>query len=75
LRQGRQVFAGSTTLESMKREPPELVSYLMRSNTFPAGCLLLTGTGIIPPDDFGLKQNDEIRINIAGIGTLVNRVG
>jgi 2-dehydro-3-deoxy-D-arabinonate dehydratase len=74
-RDGQCVFAGGTTLDSMKREPAELVSYLMRSNKFPLGCFLMTGTGIIPPDDFGLKHNDEIRIGITGIGTLVNRVG
>lgn len=68
-------FSGSTTLEALKRDPKELVSYLFRDNRFPAGCFLLTGTGIIPPDSFSLKKGDEIQISIDGIGALVNRVG
>jgi 2-dehydro-3-deoxy-D-arabinonate dehydratase len=68
-------FSGSTTLEALKRDPASLVEYLYRNNSFPNGCFLLTGTGIVPPDSFGLKTNDEIRITITGIGTLVNYVG
>jgi 2-dehydro-3-deoxy-D-arabinonate dehydratase len=75
LRQAKTVFSGSTTLEAMKRTLPELAGYLMRNNAFPAGAFLMTGTGIIPPDDFGLKIGDEIQISISGIGTLINRVG
>jgi 2-dehydro-3-deoxy-D-arabinonate dehydratase len=52
-----------------------LVQYLYRNNKFPVGCFLLTGTGIVPPDAFSLQNNDEIRITITGIGTLVNYVG
>ena len=74
-RSGRVEFSGSTTLKEMKREPEELVEYLYRSSTFPAGCFLLTGTGIVPPDSFTLKPGDEIRITIPPIGTLINRVG
>ena len=74
-RSGRAEFSGSTTLKEMKREPEELVEYLYRSSTFPAGCFLLTGTGIVPPDSFSLKPGDEIRITIPPIGTLINRVG
>ena len=74
-RAGKSVFSGSTTLESLKRNPADLVHYLYRNNRFPAGCFLLTGTGIVPPDAFTLQTGDEIRIAIAGIGTLVNRVG
>jgi 2-dehydro-3-deoxy-D-arabinonate dehydratase len=59
----------------MKRKPEELVEYLYRSSTFPQGCFLLTGTGIVPPDSFTLHAGDEIRITIAPIGTLVNVVG
>ena len=69
------VFTGSTTLESIKRRLPELVEYLYRDNTFPNGCFLLTGTGIVPPDSFTLHQGDEIQITIEGIGTLKNNVG
>ena len=75
MRGTKSEFAGTTTLASMKRDPVSLVEYLYRSNSFPAGCFLLTGTGIVPPDSFTLAPGDEIRIAITGIGTLVNRVG
>jgi 2-dehydro-3-deoxy-D-arabinonate dehydratase len=68
-------FSASITLAEMKRKPEQLVEYLFRDQTFPNGCLLLTGTGIVPPDNFTLQSGDEIRISIGGIGTLVNRVG
>jgi 2-dehydro-3-deoxy-D-arabinonate dehydratase len=74
LRGGQAAFSGSTTLESMKRDPASLADYLYRNNTFPHGCFLLTGTGIVPPDEFTLKPKDEIRITITGIGTLINFV-
>jgi 2-dehydro-3-deoxy-D-arabinonate dehydratase len=73
-RAGLVVFAGSTTLAAMKRTPEDLVSYLYRETSFASGCLLLTGTGIVPPDDFTLAAGDEIAIGIDHIGTLVNRV-
>jgi 2-dehydro-3-deoxy-D-arabinonate dehydratase len=75
LRAARIEFAGATTLASLKRDPMLLVEYLFRSNSFPAGCFLLTGTGTVPPDAFTLVPGDEIRITITGIGTLVNIVG
>jgi len=74
-RGGASAFAGSTTLAELKRRPEELVRYLFRENSFPNGCYLLTGTGIVPPDSFTLQAGDEIEIGIGGIGTLVNRVG
>src|SRR5690349_3451141 len=74
-RGGQQVFAGSTPLSSMKRNVATLVEYLYRDNSFPNGCFLLTGTGIVPPDSFTLLHGDEIRITIDPIGTLVNVVG
>jgi 2-dehydro-3-deoxy-D-arabinonate dehydratase len=74
-RAGRTEFSASTTLECLKREPKELVGFLFRNNSFPMGCFLLTGTGIVPPDSFTLLAGDEIRITIPPIGTLVNRVG
>lgn len=73
-RAGAIAFEGATTLAAMKRTPRELVDYLYRDNSFPHGCLLLTGTGIVPPDDFTLEVGDEVTIDIAPIGTLVNRV-
>jgi 2-dehydro-3-deoxy-D-arabinonate dehydratase len=75
LRSGEAVFSGSTALSELKRKFSVLLEYLYRDNTFPNGCFLLTGTGIVPPDEFTLQQQDEIRITITGIGTLVNTVG
>jgi 2-dehydro-3-deoxy-D-arabinonate dehydratase len=75
LRAGKTEFSGGTTLESLKRDPASLVEYLYRNNSFPSGCFLLTGTGIVPPDAFTLQAGDEIRISIPPIGTLVNCVG
>ncbi len=73
-RDGATVFEGSVEISQMKRKPAELVSYLYRECSFPDGCLLMTGTGIVPDSDFTLKPGDEIRINIDPIGTLVNHV-
>ncbi|MCG8584180.1 MAG: fumarylacetoacetate hydrolase family protein [Pirellulales bacterium] len=71
-RDGDVVFADSTTLEQMKRSLAELVGFLFRDNSHPDGCLLMTGTGIVPPDDFSLEPNDVVSITIDEIGTLVN---
>ena len=73
-RGGQEVFAGATKLEQMKRSPEELVEWLFRCNSFPHGCLLLTGTGVVPPNDFTLAHGDTIRITIEPIGTLENTV-
>jgi 2-dehydro-3-deoxy-D-arabinonate dehydratase len=73
-RAGQPVFEGHTPLSNMKRSATELVEFLFRDNAFPDGCLLLTGTGIVPPDDFTLHAGDEVRIAIDPIGTLVNTV-
>jgi 2-dehydro-3-deoxy-D-arabinonate dehydratase len=67
-------FAGSIRWSEMIRDPKTLVEYLYRDQNFPFGCFLLTGTGIIPPDEFTLQSGDTIRISISGIGTLVNYV-
>lgn len=74
LRAKATAFHGETSLKELKRNPEELVEYLFRDNVFPYGCFLLTGTGIVPPDDFTLQVDDEIRITIDPIGTLVNHV-
>jgi len=74
LRSGVAEFSGSTTLTEMKRDPSVLVEYLYREQSFPFGCFLLTGTGIVPPDHFSLRSGDEVHISIDGIGTLRNRV-
>jgi 2-dehydro-3-deoxy-D-arabinonate dehydratase len=68
------VFAGDTSLAQLKREPRQLVEYLFRDQSFPDGVFLMTGTGIVPGADFSLQPGDEIAIEIAGVGRLVNRV-
>jgi 2-dehydro-3-deoxy-D-arabinonate dehydratase len=73
-RDGRIAFGGETTLAQLKRRPAELVAYLFRDQTFPNGVFLMTGTGIVPPGDFTLAAGDEIRIEITGVGRLVNTV-
>jgi 2-dehydro-3-deoxy-D-arabinonate dehydratase len=74
VRRGGVAFEGKTRLSELKRHPSELASYLFRDNSFPSGCYLLTGTGIVPESDFTLAPGDEIAITIEPIGTLVNRV-
>jgi 2-dehydro-3-deoxy-D-arabinonate dehydratase len=74
LRAGQAEFAATVTLTELKRSPATLVEYLFRDHSFPYGCFLLTGTGIVPPDSFTLQRADEIRISIDAIGTLVNTV-
>jgi 2-dehydro-3-deoxy-D-arabinonate dehydratase len=66
------VVEDRTRLSELKRKPQELVDYLVRETSFPAGCFLMTGTGIVPGDDFSLEPGDEVRITIEPIGTLVN---
>ena len=73
-RQGRTVFAGSTTLAELKRDPKQLVEFLFRDNSFPDGVFLMTGTGVVPGDEFSLASGDAIRIAIDGIGVLENTV-
>lgn len=74
IRQGKNVFSGQTETGQIKRKFDELAGYLYREMTFPAGCFLMTGTGIVPPDSFSLQTGDEIRISITGTGTLTNYV-
>ena len=73
-RNNSTVFEGSVALSQMKRTPEELVSFVFRECSFPHGCLIMTGTGIVPEHDFTLKSGDEIKISIDGIGALVNQV-
>jgi 2-dehydro-3-deoxy-D-arabinonate dehydratase len=75
LRDGKPAFEGSTTLAQMARTPESLAEWLFRENEFPHGAVLLTGTGIVPPDEFTLRPGDDVGITIAGIGTLRNPVG
>lgn len=73
-RNGATAFAGSIGISQMKRNPVELVSFVFRECSFPNGCFIMTGTGIVPEQDFTLQSGDEIKISIDGIGTLVNEV-
>jgi 2-dehydro-3-deoxy-D-arabinonate dehydratase len=73
-REGGEVFAGTTAIREIKRSFTSLVEFLYRDNTFPRGCFLMTGTGIVPSNDFTLREGDEIRITIGPIGTLTNTV-
>ena len=73
-RKGKLVFTGSTTLTELKRDPKELARFLFRDTSFPQGVYLMTGTGIVPGDDFTLASGDAIRIGIDGIGALENHV-
>jgi len=74
VRKGRIEFADSIALTELKRDPKTLVEYLFRDNSFPNGCFLMTGTGIVPPSSFTLASGDKVRITIEPIGTLENEV-
>ncbi len=68
------VFENATKVSTMKRSFDELIGYLGRELSFPHGAILLTGTGIIPPDEFTLAVGDVVHIDITGIGRLTNVV-
>jgi 2-dehydro-3-deoxy-D-arabinonate dehydratase len=71
-RNNSEVFSGETQLAKMKQPLENLREHLFRHNSFPTGCYLMTGTGIVPDDSFTLQPRDEIAITIQGVGTLVN---
>jgi 2-dehydro-3-deoxy-D-arabinonate dehydratase len=73
-RDGERIVEGSTSLARMARKLEDLIDWLGRDNLFPHGVVLLTGTGIVPPDEFSLRPGDSVRITIDGIGTLSNSV-
>ena len=73
-RDGKPLVDGSTTLDKMKRSFDELAGWLARDNAFPNGVILLTGTGVVPPDEFSMQAGDLVHISISGIGTLTNTV-
>jgi 2-dehydro-3-deoxy-D-arabinonate dehydratase len=73
-RQGKTVFTNEISIDRMKRKHTELVEYLFREVSFPHGTYLMTGTGIVPPDNFTLLAQDVISITIQPIGTLENTV-
>ena len=74
-RDNKKVFEGSIAIDQIKRTFKELAGFLFRETSFPYGCFLMTGTGIVPGSDFTLQRNDNISITIGPIGTLVNSVG
>jgi 2-dehydro-3-deoxy-D-arabinonate dehydratase len=75
IRRGKNdVFSGETNADQLKRSFEELIEWLYKDNSFPDGAMLLTGTGIVPPNDFTLQAGDVVTIEIYGIGKLVNSV-
>ncbi len=74
VRAGRMVFQGQTDLDQMARTFDDLIDWLGKDNSFPQGVMLLTGTGVVPPNDFTLAAGDSVSIEITGIGVLTNTV-
>ena len=72
---GDELFSGATSTGRMRRSFEELVDWLLRDNPVPPGSVLLTGTGLVPPDEFTLEPGQVVEITIPGIGTLRNPVG
>ncbi len=72
LRNDKLAFEEEIGIDQMKRKHTELVSFLFRECDFPYGCFLMTGTGIVPPNEFTLQEKDQVNISIEGIGTLTN---
>ena len=73
-RGNKKAFEGSIAINQIKRKLEELVSFVYRECSFPDGCLIMTGTGIVPGNDFTLQSGDKIKISIDNIGELVNIV-
>jgi 2-dehydro-3-deoxy-D-arabinonate dehydratase len=73
-RAGAEVFGGAITVSQMKRSLTELAGFLFRECDFPNGVFLMTGTCLVPPNDFTLNENDVVEISIDGIGTLINTI-
>ena len=73
-RDGKTVFEGAVSVNQIKRGFGELRDFMFQSQVFPFGCALLTGTGIVPDDDFTLEEGDTVSIHISGIGCLNNPV-
>lgn len=71
---GAELFTGQTSTAKMRRSFLELAEWLVRDNPVPAGSVLLTGTGLVPPDDFTLEPGHVVEIHVPGIGTLCNPV-
>ena len=74
LRSEKTVFSGSTQLSQLNRTLEDLAAWLFRENEFPKGAFLMTGTGIVPDDNFTLENGDRVEISMTGIGTLSNPI-
>jgi 2-dehydro-3-deoxy-D-arabinonate dehydratase len=72
---GAVLWEGETSTAQMRRSFDDLVAWLARDNPIPAGTVLLTGTGLVPPDDVALAPGQRVEVFVSGIGTLVNPVG
>jgi 2-dehydro-3-deoxy-D-arabinonate dehydratase len=73
-RTGEEVFQGDTDLGQLARTFEDLVSWLYRENDYPTGTMMLTGTGVVPPDNFTLENGDSVTIKVTNIGELTNPV-
>ena len=73
-RRGSVIYRSATSTSAIRRAIPELLDYLGRDQRFEAGCVLLTGTGIVPPSDFTLEDGDVVAIRIDGLGLLENPI-
>jgi 2-dehydro-3-deoxy-D-arabinonate dehydratase len=71
-RQGKTIFSGATSTNKLARKIEEMIEYLLRANPFPAGSVLMTGTGIIVTKESALAPGDVVSIKIPGIGELAN---
>ena len=71
-RENAELFRGETHIANMKQSLENLREHLFRHSSFPYGCYLMTGTGIVPSDDFTLQPGDEVSITIDNVGTLTN---
>lgn len=73
-RDEKVILDTGTVISQIKRGFDELAGYLFRETSFKTGCFLMTGTGIVPPDDFSLQPRDRIEIEITDVGILSNTV-
>lgn len=73
-RNNKELYSDSIAINKIKRKFTDLAEYLFRETSFPYGCFLMTGTCLVPSDEFTLQPGDEIRIDIDHIGTLINKV-
>jgi 2-dehydro-3-deoxy-D-arabinonate dehydratase len=71
---GAELVVGDTSTARMRRSLRELAAWVVRDNPVPPGSVLLTGTGIVPPDEYTLESGHVVEVSIDGIGKLVNRV-